>query len=113
MNTLLKEVLHFRFEAAPPTIPAFMRVVGVIQGRIMNLFNKTSHEPPFWRGPSGMALATGALISAPPREHWGHVLGYCPYLLLTCSLMHLMHTTGHGGHGSDSQDSGRTHNDMK
>ena len=30
------------------------------------------------------------------REHWGHVLGLAPYLLLlACPLMHLLH---HGGH---------------
>jgi Protein of unknown function (DUF2933) len=30
------------------------------------------------------------------REHWGHVLGYAPYLLfLACPLLHLFH--GHGG----------------
>ena len=32
------------------------------------------------------------------REHWGHVAGLWPYLLLLgCPLMHLFH--GHGGHG--------------
>ena len=32
------------------------------------------------------------------REHWGHVAGNWPYLLLLlCPLMHLFH--GHGGHG--------------
>jgi len=32
------------------------------------------------------------------REHWGHVAGYWPYLLLlACPAMHLFH--GHGGHG--------------
>lgn len=31
------------------------------------------------------------------REHWAHVLGLWPYLiLLLCPLMHLMH--GHGKH---------------
>ncbi|MFN7023360.1 MAG: DUF2933 domain-containing protein [Pseudorhizobium sp.] len=35
------------------------------------------------------------------REHWGHVLGYLPYLiLLACPLMHLFHR--HGGH--DNKD---------
>ncbi len=30
------------------------------------------------------------------REHWNHVAGYWPYLLLLlCPLMHLFH--GHGG----------------
>jgi hypothetical protein len=31
------------------------------------------------------------------REHWGHVAGSLPYLLLlACPLLHLFH--GHGGH---------------
>ena len=58
------------------------------------------NEPSGWRRPTGMALATAALIGAfyLLREHWGHVLGLWPYLLLlACPLMHLMH--GHGGHG--------------
>lgn len=33
------------------------------------------------------------------REHWSHIAGYWPYLLLlACPLVHLFH--GHGGHGS-------------
>ncbi|CUX65201.1 DUF2933 domain-containing protein (plasmid) [Agrobacterium tumefaciens] len=33
------------------------------------------------------------------REHWGHVLGYAPYLiLLACPLMHLFHRPGGHGH---------------
>ena len=46
------------------------------------------------------AAAMVALIGAffLLREHWGHVAGYWPYLLLmACPLMHLFH--GHGGHG--------------
>jgi hypothetical protein len=40
------------------------------------------------------AIAAFALL----REHWSHVAGYWPYLLLlVCPLMHLFH--GHGGHG--------------
>jgi hypothetical protein len=35
------------------------------------------------------------------REHWAHIAGYWPYLLLlACPLMHLFH--GHGGHGAHS-----------
>lgn len=82
----------------------------------MNPFNNDSPAPSFWRRPAGMALATAALIAGfyLLREHWGHVLGYWPYLLLlACPLMHLMHRSGHGGHGSHSRDSGRTHNDRK
>lgn len=82
----------------------------------MNPSNNDSPAPSFWRRPAGMALATAALIAGfyLLREHWGHVLGYWPYLLLlACPLMHLMHGNGHGVHGSHSQDSGRTHNDRK
>ena len=48
----------------------------------------------------GVAIAMTALIAAffLLREHWGHVAGYWPYLLLlACPVMHLFH--GHGGHG--------------
>ena len=32
------------------------------------------------------------------REHWGHIAGSWPYLLLlVCPVMHLFHR--HGGHG--------------
>jgi hypothetical protein len=32
------------------------------------------------------------------REHWGHIAGSWPYLLLlACPVMHLFHR--HGGHG--------------
>ena len=47
-----------------------------------------------------IAAAMTALIGAffLLREHWGHVAGYWPYLLLlACPVMHLFH--GHGGHG--------------
>lgn len=34
------------------------------------------------------------------REHWGHMLGLAPYLiLLACPLLHLFHH--HGGHRHD------------
>lgn len=37
------------------------------------------------------------------REHWGHTLGFLPYLLLlTCPLFHLVH--GHGGHDGDERE---------
>jgi hypothetical protein len=56
-------------------------------------------EPVFWRKPASLALLTAALIGGfyLLREHWGHVAGAWPYLLLlVCPLIHLMH--GHGGH---------------
>ncbi len=40
------------------------------------------------------------------REHWGHALGYAPYLLLlACPFMHLFMHHGHGSetHRSDAQ----------
>ncbi|MDO9286696.1 MAG: DUF2933 domain-containing protein [Aquabacterium sp.] len=41
------------------------------------------------------------------REHWGHVAGYWPYLLLlACPVMHLFH--GHGGHGRHDAGAGRS-----
>jgi hypothetical protein len=52
------------------------------------------------RRPVRVALLMVALIVAfyLLREHWGHVAGLWPYLLLlACPLMHLFH--GHGGHG--------------
>jgi len=46
------------------------------------------------------------------HEHWGHVAGYWPdLLLLACPVMHLFH--GHGGyghHGHHDADAGRTTN---
>ncbi|MBT9463451.1 DUF2933 domain-containing protein [Hydrogenophaga sp.] len=82
----------------------------------MNPSNNESSEPSFWRRPAGMALTTVALIAGfyLLREHWGHVLGYWPYLLLlACPLMHLMHRNGHGAHGRHSHDFGRTQRDRK
>jgi hypothetical protein len=40
------------------------------------------------------------------REHWNHVLGFGPYLLLLlCPLMHLF---GHGHHHHRGEDERRT-----
>ena len=89
----------------------------------MNQSDNDAHTPSFWRRTAGMALATAALIAGfyLLREHWGHVLGYWPYLLLlACPLMHLM--LGHGGHGGHGGHSGhgnhaqtprRTNNDKE
>ena len=59
----------------------------------------TSQPRPFWTRPAVLAAAAVLVIVAfyLLREHWGHVLGMWPYLiLLACPLMHLFH--GHGGH---------------
>jgi hypothetical protein len=48
-----------------------------------------------------MTLAIGAFYLL--REHWSHVAGAWPYLLLlACPLMHLFHGHGpsHGSHGA-------------
>ena len=45
----------------------------------------------------GMSLAVVVAFFV-LREHWAHVLGMAPYLLLlACPLLHLFH--GHGHHG--------------
>ena len=52
------------------------------------------------RRPLAIAVIMVALIGVfyMLREHWGHVAGYWPYLLLlACPVMHLFH--GHGHHG--------------
>jgi hypothetical protein len=42
------------------------------------------------------------------RDHWGHALGFAPYLLfLACPLMHLFMHHGHGGHGHDHMQDNR------
>ncbi|MEB2399624.1 MAG: DUF2933 domain-containing protein [Alcaligenaceae bacterium] len=56
-------------------------------------------SPSLWARPGAKAwislvLVTGFYLM---REHWGHITGWWPYLLLVAvSLMHLMH--GHRGH---------------
>lgn len=55
---------------------------------------------PFFKSPFGVAVGMLTLIVAfyVLREHWQHVAGSWPYLLLlACPLMHVFH--GHGGHG--------------
>ena len=82
----------------------------------MNHDDNEPHVHSFWRRPAGMALATAALIAGfyLLREHWGHVMGFWPYLLLlACPLVHLMHGHGHGGHGRHPQATGRTQDDKQ
>lgn len=39
------------------------------------------------------------------REHWGHIFGLSPYLLLlACPLMHLFMHHGHHKHGDSDHD---------
>lgn len=38
-------------------------------------------------------------------EHWAHVYGYLPYiLLLACPLLHILGHGGHGSHGDDTEE---------
>lgn len=58
-------------------------------------------QPPYWKSRTGIALIMLALVVVfyLLREHWAHVLGNWPYLLLLlCPLMHLFGHGGHGGH---------------
>ena len=75
--------------------------------------SRANGAPP-GRRPVTIALLMIVLIVAfyLLREHWGHVSGLWPYLLLlACPLMHLMHGHGgHGQHGNHAQTSPRTHN---
>ena len=55
----------------------------------------------------GAAIMIGVIVGFYVlREHWGHALGYAPYLiLLACPLMHIFMHGGHGQHhGHDEKD---------
>lgn len=42
-------------------------------------------------------------------DHWAHIFGILPYLLiLACPLMHLLMHRGHGGHGKGRDNEGHT-----
>ena len=63
------------------------------------------------RRPTTVAAIMVALIGAfyLLREHWGHVAGLWPYLLLlACPLMHLFMHRGHG-HADHHAPRDRTH----
>lgn len=68
----------------------------------------TRETPPRAGRAWGAALAMVGLIGAfyLLREHWNHVAGGWPYLLLlACPLMHLFHH--HGGHGRHADHGSR------
>lgn len=66
-------------------------------------------ERPAWRSPTGIAVIGFVLVGAfyLLREHYGHMLGALPYLLLlACPLMHLFMHHGKGrGHAHDHERS--------
>jgi hypothetical protein len=69
-----------------------------------------SPRAPQRRKPMIVALLMVALIVVfyLLREHWGHVAGLWPYLLLlACPVMHLFH--GHGAHGQHATHGRRGH----
>ena len=72
----------------------------------------TGSNPSFFKSPVGVAIAMLVLIAAfyVLREHWQHVAGSWPYLLLlACPLMHVFH--GHGGHGGHHHGSSNAPSD--
>lgn len=55
-----------------------------------------------WKGAAVMIAVIAAFYLL--REHWGHALGFAPYLLLlACPLMHMFMHGGHG-HQHDAAD---------
>lgn len=63
-------------------------------------------SPAWWRTRTGIALIGFVLVGAfyLLREHYGHLLGALPYmLLLVCPVMHLFMHHGHGGHGASQK----------
>ena len=83
----------------------------------MAMDSRHSHTPPpTTRRPfhaAWVAVAMTALIAAffLLREHWGHVAGYWPYLLLlACPVMHLLHGHGHHGHRAGHDTASRSTN---
>ena len=63
------------------------------------------HHPQtgFWKSRTGLVTAGFLLVGSffLLMEHWAHVLGALPYLLiLACPLMHFFMHRGHGGHGN-------------
>lgn len=65
--------------------------------------NNPSRRYSAWTGAAIMVVVMVAFYVL--REHWGHVLGYAPYLiLLACPLMHIFM---HGGHGHGHAHGGK------
>ncbi|WP_443701101.1 DUF2933 domain-containing protein [Pseudomonas sp.] len=74
---------------------------------MMNSPHSTNTSPTFWRSKPGIALGMLLVIVLfyLAREHYGHMLGLLPYMiLLLCPLMHFFghHHGGHSHHGETS-----------
>lgn len=71
---------------------------------MMSSQHSTKGSPTFWRSKTGIALGMLLVIALfyLAREHYGHILGLLPYMiLLLCPLMHVFghHHGGHSHHG--------------
>ncbi len=69
----------------------------------------SSETPGFWRSRTGVGFIVIGSVAGYflVTEHWAHVVGFLPYLLLlACPLMHMfMHGGhGHGGHHHRTHD---------
>lgn len=74
---------------------------------MMNSSHSSNTSPTFWRSKPGIALGMLLVIALfyLAREHYGHMLGLLPYMiLLLCPLMHIFghHHGGHSHHGATS-----------
>ena len=74
---------------------------------MMNSPHSANTSPTFWRSKLGVALGMLLVIALfyLAREHYGHMLGLLPYMiLLLCPLMHFFghHHGGHNHHGETS-----------
>lgn len=71
--------------------------------------NHSEHQS-FWRSKAaavmlGFAAVAGFFLIT---EHWAHVYGYIPFLvILACPLMHIFMHHGHGGHSGHSEEDHR------
>ncbi|HGM7029334.1 TPA: DUF2933 domain-containing protein [Serratia liquefaciens] len=66
-------------------------------------------------GTLALVALIAILVFALIREHWEHVAGYWPYLiLLLCPLMHFFHGHGDGdGDGDGHNHKGKDSSDKK
>ena len=76
------------------------------QNPVHHATSETARFPPQRRVITAIAMVLVIAGFYILREHWGHVAGYWPYLLLAaCPLIHLF-----GGHGSHNHGSSRDQN---
>lgn len=74
---------------------------------MVNSSHPANTSPPLWRSKTGIVLGMLLVIALfyLAREHYGHMLGLLPYLiLLLCPLMHVFGHR-HGGHHQHAETS--------